>query len=142
MRPLLPYQKLLSSARSLTNKYEQLKSRFSDFADHCGELSKQGLISDIAIEKHLDQGHFDALFVGRRFRFALTLRLGKEGNSTGVVVCSEVLPKDVKSVYEFTIAENGDTNVKPPDSTGNIGCDMRQGAWYLLIHGLHEGLAK
>lgn len=142
MRPLLPYQQLLSSARSLTTKYERLKSKFADFAEHCAQLSKQGPVPDVVIEKHLNEGHFDASFVGRRFRFQFTLLLDKRGNGMGCVVCSEVLPKELRRVYEFNVDENGNTNVKPPDTSDYIGCDARQGAWYLLVHALHEGLTK
>lgn len=44
--PLLPYQQLMAQALAFSASYEQIKRRFADFADHAGELSKQGPVPD------------------------------------------------------------------------------------------------
>lgn len=139
---LLPYQQLIAQAREFATSYEQIKQRFADFADHAAELSKQGPVPDVVIEKDAKQPQFEAVYLGRRFRFELKLQADDDGKASGVMLCSEVLPKTLQPVHQFTIKENGDTNVKPPDSQEPIGCDVRTGAWYLLLNAMHEGLKK
>lgn len=139
---LLPYQRLLARAREFAASYEHLKQLFAKFADHAAELSKQGPVPSVAIEKDPKQPQFDALYLGRRFRFELKLQADDDGNAIGVVICSEVLAKALRLVHQFTISDNGDTNVSPPDSQEPIGCNVRKGAWYLLLNAMHEGFTK
>jgi hypothetical protein len=139
---LLPYQQLLAQALALRDSYEQMKQRFDGFPIHAAELSKQGPVPDVVIEKNAKQPQFDAVYLGRQFRFELKLQANHDGNAIGVVLCSEVLGKTLDPVHQFTINENGDTNVKPPDSNEPIDCDVRRPAWYLLLNAMHEGLKK
>lgn len=100
--PLLPYQQLMAQALAFSASYEQIKRRFADFADHAGELSKQGPVPDVAIEKDEKQPQFDAVYLGRRFRFELKLLANNDGNVIGVVLCSEILAEGLKPVHQFT----------------------------------------
>ena len=139
---LLPYQQLLSQARAFADSYEQIKQRFADFADHAVELSKQGPVPNVVIERDAKQPQFDAFYLGRRFRFELKLQANNDGKVIGLVLCSEVLKEELKPVHQFTINESGNTNVIPPDSHEAIGCDSWKPAWYLLLNALHEGIKK
>jgi len=140
--PLLPYQQLLAQARAFAYSYEQIKQRFADFADHAAELSKQGPVPNVVIEKDANQPSFDAVYLGRRFRFELRMQANHDGNGIGVVLCSEVLGKELKLVHQFTTNEDGDTNIVPPDSQEPMTCGHRRHAWYLLLNAMHEGLRK
>ena len=139
---LLPYQKLIAQARGVTDSYERLKERFDGFADHVAKLSDLGPVPGVVVEKERNEPKFDVVYVGRRFRFELQLQINNEEIGIGVIRCSEVRLKEMKEVYQFTIDEDGDTNVKPSDSNEPICCDLRQAAWYLALNAMHEGLRR
>src|SRR5687767_9162890 len=140
MPPLLPYPDLLTQARQFIAAYEELRARFADFAKHAAALNKQGPIRAVAVESGPTTEQFDVLYLGRRFRFQLIAHADDKDNVMGLVRCSEVLPTLIIPVHDFTIDQNGDTNVKPPDTPEPIACYFREGACYLLLNAVHEGL--
>lgn len=60
---LLPYQKLISQARDLTDSYERLKERFSHFANHAAHLNKQGPVPGVVVEKDPNEPKFEAMYL-------------------------------------------------------------------------------
>src|SRR4051812_15502214 len=123
------YSQVVKQAQSTALAYNNLKRRFELFAKHALDLgTDKSPIPGILVETKLDINYFDVIFVDRRFRFALKTKIDLQGVTSGVISCVEVLPKELKAVTEFSINENGDTNVSPPDAEGTIGCDVRQGA--------------
>lgn len=139
---LLTYQQLLQQTITTSGRYAMLKNQFIQFAGHAADLSGNQSPIPIVIEQHLDNDYFDVRFAGRRFRFALTVGLSEQGVARGKVICSEVVSDEAEVVFDFSINQDGDTNIKPPDAEDPIGCNVRPGAWYLVLHGVREGLSK
>ncbi len=137
----MSYEELLARAHGVSRRYQQFRSRFSEFYGLASELAASaGPVPGIVVEPHLDADHFDVVFAGRRVRFAFVFALTSDGATAGTVECRLLKGDVVQLVHLFGFDGNGITNAKPPRADEPLALDVRSNVWYLILCGLLSAL--
>lgn len=138
------YEKLMPASR----RYTELKVRFAEFSGLLEDLFTRGYfnVKGLAVKRDPEADHIDIVFVGRTFRLVFSAAMTEQpANLVGVVSCYGVVEypeKKLVPIGSFTFKPDGKSDIKAPPDNDPLYINVDAAAIYIVLHLIHEGLAK